>query len=294
MKRGLVFLIAFCGLLTNAAFAQRKLNERRAVVPSGFVRVFMLSGSVTVIGWDKDSLLVTGIVYEAPGDRFAVGVTPKGAKLGMWSEFETGLKPSHIVVRAPHRSQVWVKTTSADIDVRGLSGAVDLFSVSGSVSVRGAPREIYAETMGGGIRIAANTAVARLKTAGGALQVAGSITDLTAVTVSGAIDVARTQYRQARIESVDGDIRYAGAIPGNSGLELINHAGAIELAMPRDVAADFALSLYSGELEDDFGVAAKFNNPKLKTRTLSFTLGEKSSARVTLRSFKGRVAVRKL
>jgi hypothetical protein len=292
MKKILLCLI-FLAMSAGSAFAQRKLDERRAVVPNGFVRIFMLGGSVTVIGWDKDSLVVTGTVNEPAGDRFAIGVTPKGAKMGLWSDFETGLQPSHITVRVPHKSQVWVKTTGADIRVSNVIGGIDLFSVSGSIDVKGSPREIYAETMGGQISLDATTAAARLKTASGSVKVSGNVSDLTAVTVSGPINVAGLTYQRARIESVDGDIRYAGGLPKGSALELSNHAGNIELMLPRNVAGQFALSLYSGELTDEFGVAAKMYNPKTKTRELKFSMGTKSDAQLTLRSFKGRVMLRR-
>jgi DUF4097 and DUF4098 domain-containing protein YvlB len=294
MKKNVVLCtLLFCTLLTGSAFAQRKLDERRAVVPNGFVRIFMLGGSVTVIGWDRDSLHVSGTVYESAGDRFALGVTPKGAKLGMWSDLLSSLEPSHITVRVPHRSQVWVKTTGADIRVSGVTGGLDLFSVSGAIEVGGMPREVYAETMGGRIVMNVTAAAARLKTANSPIAVRGSVEDLTAVTVSGAIDVAKTSFKRARLESVDGDIRYAGAIPAGSAFELTSHAGAIDLLLPHTVAAEFALSLYSGELVDEFGAAAKPANPKLKTRETSFSLGERSGARVTVRSFKGQVSLRK-
>jgi hypothetical protein len=294
MKRLALCLLVFGAVLTNSAVAQRKLNERRAVVPNGFVRIFLLSGSVTVIGWDRDSLLVTGSVSEPVGDRFGIAVSPKGAKLGLFSDVETGVGPSHITVRVPHRSQVWVKTTSADIRVSAVLGGLDLFSVSGSIDVQDAPREVYAETMGGEISLHATSSVARLKTAGGALRVSGSIADLTAVTVSGPINVANPDFQRARIESVDGDIRYAGTIPRGSGLDITNHAGAIDLILPADVSADFAVSLYAGELIDEFGARKKLmRGDKAKAREVIFALGEKPTARVALRSFKGRVALRK-
>src|SRR5688572_6426152 len=98
-----------------AAFAQQKVHERRAVVPSGFIRIFAHQGQVTVTGWDKDSLLVTGTVFMPAGGEFAVMPTKQGAKIGVWSEEQPNAKPSQITVYLPRRSQVWVKTTGADI-----------------------------------------------------------------------------------------------------------------------------------------------------------------------------------
>ena len=294
MKRTALCIIAFLALCTNGALAQRKLNERRAVVPNGFIRIHLLSGTVNVIGWDKDSLAVTGTVWEPAGDRFAVGVTPKGAKLGLWSDSDAPTKPSNITVYVPTRSQVWVKTASADARVNGVTGGLDLFSVSGSLTINGAPREVYAETMGGDVVLDATSSSARLKTAAGAMRVTGNISDLTAVTVSGGIDVANASYTRARVESVDGNIRISGALPRGSGLDVTNHAGAIELQLPADASADFSISIYAGELIDQFGVTKKmYGMSKVKGKEMVFTLGGKPQSRVSLRSFKGRIGLYK-
>lgn len=293
MKK-LVAVLVMMLLLVGRAQAQRTVDERRAVVPNGFVRIFLLNGSVTVKGWDKDSLAVTGTVYEPPGERFGVGVTPKGAKLGIWSDSEQKLKPSNITVWLPRRSQVWVKTTDAAIAVSDVTGGLDLFSVSGNIDISGTPAEAYAETMGGDITLRANTSSARIKTAAGALHVSGSIADLTAVTVSGPIDVAKAAFSRARLESVDGDIRYTGAFSSGALLDVTNHAGLIELVMPVKVSADFVVSQYSGQLQEEFGLGKKLSGgAPYKAREVAFTLGQTASARVTLRSFKGMISLRK-
>jgi hypothetical protein len=52
--------------------------------------------------------------------------------------------------------------------------------------------------------------------------------------------------------------------------------------------------LYAGELVDEFGVQKKLmRGDKVKAREVVFALGEKPTARVALRSFKGRIALRK-
>ncbi|HEX6559560.1 MAG TPA: DUF4097 family beta strand repeat-containing protein [Longimicrobiales bacterium] len=294
MKRMLTLALLLLTFCAGNAAAQRTINERHAMVPDGFVRIFLLAGSVNVIGWDKDSLAVTGTVWEPPGDRFGVGITPRGAKMGLWSDVAENVKPSNITVYLPRRSQVWVKTTDADTRVSAVAGGIDLFSVSGSMYITGAPSEVYAETMGGEITLSGNTQSARIKTAAGALHVSGSIADLTAVTVSGPVDVVKTSFARARIESVDGDIRFTGPLPARSMLEVTNHAGAIDLYLPAKSSASFAISLYEGKVVDEFGNVGKYAaGQPFKARELKFALGSAPSAQVTIRSFKGRVALRK-
>lgn len=291
-------LMVLCVLhvAANVGFAQQKVQERRAVVPNGFIRIFAYEGQVNVTGWDKDSLLVVGTVAMPKGQEFSVSVSPRGAKIGIWGEEEPNSKPSQFTVYLPRRSQVWVKTTGAHINISSMNGGLDLFSVSGSITVSGTPREVYAETMGGEITLnEAKTSSARLKTASGAIKVNGDVSDLTAVTVSGAVNTSMASFGRARLESVDGPVRFYGAIPAASVMDIVNHAGSITLVIPPQTSADFAFNLYEAELNDEFGIKKRWMmSSKFKAKEMTFGLGDRPTARVTIRSFKGPVSIRRL
>lgn len=281
MRRVLFFLL----LCASTAHAQRSIDERRPMPPDGFVRIFMLNGTVTVKGWDKDSIAVMGTVYESADERFGFGVSGKSAKMGLWNETNEKLKPSNITVYVPPRTSVWAKTNDSNISVSGVTGGLDLFSVSGSIDVAGNPREVNAETMGGDVMLRGNTTTARVKTTAGALRVNGAITDLTAVTVSGVVDITKTSFAKARLESVDGDIKFTGALADNALLEITTHGGAIEWRAPDDVAARITISQYSGEFVDKLTGVVK------KTREFSFATRKTATAQVTLRTFKGTITL---
>jgi DUF4097 and DUF4098 domain-containing protein YvlB len=290
-------LLSFLLLLgvTHDAAAQRKLNERRAVVPAGFIRIFVPDGEVRVFGWDKDSLVVTGGVQE-PDQRFTVEITKQGARLGFLGESTEKQGPAVVSVYVPRRSQLWVKTNSANISATSLAGALDLFSVSGAIHVAGSPREVYAETMAGEIRLSnVKAASVRVKTASGVIKSSGEITDLTAVSVTGDINAAMQSFGRARFESVEGNIRYYGSIAQNAVMDVINHAGSITLVLPATTSADFAFNLYEADLTDEFGIKKRWMmSNKFKAREMTFGVGARPAARVTIRSFKGQVAIRRL
>jgi DUF4097 and DUF4098 domain-containing protein YvlB len=179
-----------------------------------------------------------------------------------------------------------VKTADGDIRISSINGGLDIFSTSGSIDIKGDPSELYAETMSGKITAFTNTSSARLKTAAGAIQVSGAIADLTAVTVSAPIDVVKTSFQRARLESVDGNISFRGGLPPKSQLDVTNHAGAIDFFVPANASASFVVSLYEGMLKNEFGLKP--------VREGTLALGKAPSAKVTIRSFKGRATLRKL
>lgn len=294
MLRYLALALLLLGTATSSAFAQRKLDERRAAVPAGFIRIFAHSGSVQVRGWEKDSVAVTGTVTDTNDDRFIVEMTPRGAKIGLMGEAPAKPQPSVVTIMVPQRSQVWIKTGSADIAVTLAGGSVNLFSITGSIVVSGSPQSVYAETMSGEINLSnIRSRQARVKTASGVITTSGAIGDLTAVTVSGDINSVLQSFVRARIESVDGNIRYYGAIAPASVMDVINHSGGITLVIPASTSAEFAFSLYEADLTDEFAIKKRWMMSKQKEKEMSFGVGDRPTARVTIRSFKGPVAIRR-
>lgn len=289
--RGTLLGIALVASSAAHAIAQNRIDEHHAVVPAAFIRIAVPQGDVSVIGWDRDSLVVTGT---APAG-FDVQITRQGARVGFWNDVPASVK-AQVTIRVPLRSQVWVKTSDATIQVGGVTGGLDLFSVTGAITIGGAPREIYAETMLGEVKLTnVKTATARVKTASGAISASGQIADLTAVSVGGALHVAATTFGRARLESVQGEINYSGAIPEGAVVDVINHAGPITLNIPAHTAADFTFNLYEADLQDEFGIKKRWMmSNKFKAREMTFGIGDRPTARVTIRSFKGQVSINRL
>ena len=52
----MLFAMMMLVTATGSAFAQRKFDERRAVVPAGFIRIFANAGSIKVVGLIEPSV----------------------------------------------------------------------------------------------------------------------------------------------------------------------------------------------------------------------------------------------
>lgn len=280
--------------LAGPAAAQRKVDERRPVKPDAFIRIWNLAGAVRVAGWEKDTVAVTGTV--AAGEKFLFGGTRAGVKLGVEvpMQEEGKAKGSFLEVRVPARSQVWIKSASADITVEGFAGGLDAYSVSGKIRIAGNPREINAESMGGDIEIFGVTPSLRAKSASGSITVNGGGSDATIATVSGSLTLLGGHFQRGRFESIDGGIRYEGPIEKGASLEFLGHSGTIELVLPAKTSSEFAISTFQGEVQNEFGPAKLVTARDLKGKELNFTLGTFNGAHVSVRNFKGKVVVRRM
>jgi len=294
MKRVMAVMLAACAVTAGNAAAQTPIERRFAARPDGYIRIANLAGSVRVTGWDRDSVVVTGTVNEPPGAAFYLGYGEEGAKLGVWTdEPVSNLRPSDLEIRVPRRSQVFVRSGSADVTVASLMGGLDINTVTGRILVTGAPREIHAESFAGAIDIDGAAANVSVKTASGAIALRGVRGTVAATSVMGDITVAVDAIERGAFESVDGNVRYAGGIGRGSTIDVVSHSGSIEFSLPPRTSADFVISTFQGPFEDRFGVKPAYGGNKLKGQEITFTIGT-GGGQVSVRSFKGGVILSKL
>jgi hypothetical protein len=274
------------------ASAQRLVDERFPAAPDGHIQIMNIAGSVKIIGWERDSIIVTGTVHDTPTQRFAIHRSEAGVKIGIWDTTIERVSPSTIEVRVPERSQVWVRTGSAAVFVAGIAGGVDVNSVGGAIEIEGAPREAFAESMTGTIVLNVRTAVARAKTVTATVRIHGVITDATATSVSGGILIEHADIARGSFESVDGELRFIGVIRPAATLSFVTHAGAVEFLLPAAASAQFRVGSYDGALTTEFDVPIRTMASKIKGSEQNFTLGD-GGAQINVRTFRGRIVVRR-
>lgn len=286
-------LLLAAGLLglAGTAGAQQRVVRAIPIDPEASIRIWNLTGSVRIAGWDRDTLAVTGTIGGAPGSFF-FGASGRSAKLGVQSPDDPTLaEPSRLVVRVPRRSRVWVKTATADIEVSGLAGGADLNATSGDIGVSGTLQDLNAETMDGSITLDATAAWLRARTATGAIVLRGGSEDAGLSTVGGRIRVSSTGLRRARIESVTGPIEVGGRLARDASLSLESHSGEVTLTVAPDLGAEYSLSTYDGSITTDLADRQPVVQPGSGTRTLDFLVNG-GGALVNVRTFKGAIRVR--
>ena len=278
-----------------AALAQQKVSERHAVAPDAAIRIYGSFASVRIVGWDRDSVVVLGGV--GAGERLFSGGGRSGRKYGLeladggsgFSETPT----ARVEFRVPARARVWVKTGSADVEVSGVTGGLDVNIVSGAIRVTGSPRELTAEAMDGTIEVRGAVPWLRAKTAGGAITAIVEGEDIALSSVSGAVSLAGGGlFRRVRLETVTGDVRFDGALDRGGRLDADSHGGTIDVALPPRQAADFVLTNITGPIKADFEHGQPRGAAEMRGRELVFST-HGGGASVAVRNFKGAVVVRK-
>lgn len=273
----------------TALHAQQQVDRGFPLSAKGSVKAFNYSGSLRIIGWDRDSVHVTGSADA--GARVFGGGGPDGIKLGVEGA-GPGTPRADLVVRVPATAQVWARGAATAVTVEGLIGSVDVGSVSGDVRVEGAPSDLVVETMDGSLEILGSPGTLRAKTASGALTWRGSGSGATLASVSGRVTAAGGPLGTARIETVTGDVVLTAAIRSDASIVIESHSGSVELRLSPDapvrVTAD-AIELTGPGIKPQSPVPAPKRAAPRRVDYGRPVAGE--SAEIVVRSFKGSVRI---
>lgn len=270
--------------------AQETVTRELPADPDVSIRIFNLTGSTHITGWDGDRVRVRATIPKGAG-RFFMAGGRAGIKLGVESDERLEAPGADFEIQLPRRARVWVKAASARITVQDVRGELDLASVSGDIHVSGAPRVITAESMDGAIDVQADAAVARVKTADGSISIRGRVGDLTASSVSGVVLVwASRSLLSGRIETVNGRVTFEGPVAQEGSLDIQTHEAPVTLALPGNQGATLDIAAFSGKVMNGFPDARRSATAGQPVR---YTLGS-GGAHISVRSLKGGVSVRRL
>jgi hypothetical protein len=285
-------LIAAGLLLAVArAAAGQTIVRRVAIAPDAAIRIFNLVGSTEVIGWDRDSLVVTATIPPGGGD-FVGGASERSAKYGVQAVDQSlGGPGSKFVVQVPRAARLAIKSATATVTVSGVLGEVEVTSVTGPVRVEGSPRVVTIDGIDGRIDVVGPATLTRVKSGSGVVQLMGVRGEFTVTTVEGAATVVTDEILSGRIETVSGRVDVTGALPVGARLDLTTHDGDVQAHLVQPVDAHFDLATIEGRI-----VTHLFDRDRVyRDRGAAFSVGPSAGtqrgARVTVRTFKGSIRV---
>ena len=283
-RRVLIATIMFgAGIAQAQSAADGPVLGARHLLPTSGVYLWVPDGTLKVVGWDRDSVLVRGRV--GSGDRFFFGGSDNGVKGGVEQTLGTGGKAA-IVLYVPRQARVSIKTATTSVTGENVSGS--FYSVSGNIRLSGTASSIEAETMTGSLDIDLRVPWLRARTGDGHLLLRGAPEDVDVSTVAGTLDVATTAILRGQFSSVSGAIHYIGAPASRAIMEFSSHSGDVELMMPRNVSGVFSLTSIAGAIDNGLSTVRPTSS---QPRSVRLSLGNGGS-QVTVRTFKGSIRLR--
>jgi DUF4097 and DUF4098 domain-containing protein YvlB len=292
MTRHTIVLLTLILAVAAAAPAQQAIDETRRVDRDAVITIENIAGDITVTGWDKSEVHITGTLEELAEE---LRIDGGGDRLHIEVRYPSDVKEmegSPLDLMVPMGCDVEVNSVSSDIAVDKVRGEVELATVSGEIRVRGEPAELEAETVSGDLDIRVDTAAADLACVSGDIEVSGVRKELECAVVSGniSVDAGRT-LESLECETVSGGITVAGEIAEDAEWSLAAHSGDIVLNLTGKVNARFEIETFSGRIHDAFGHKAHRTSEYAPGSELEFTEGD-GGAKVEIEAFSGDVRVR--
>ena len=293
-----ILSLALLGVL-GAARAGTPINETRAVSATARIDVSNVKGSVTVSGWDKAEVAISGTLgdgakklsVEGGGDRLSIKVeAPDKQGWFSWGA-DTRMGDSLLDIKVPKGAEMKVEVVSADVSLSGVAGrTLNVDSVSGKLHLDSGAKEVELDSVSGDIDVTGVADRAHVETVSGNIRARGLGGQVKFETVSGDIDAENGGYREINAGTVSGDVNLRGKPDAGARVDVETMSGDVHLYLPADVSARLNASSFSGRIRSDFGsVTEPEHGPG---SSLEATAGS-GGGQVKLETFSGDIDIRK-
>jgi len=290
-----ILLLAASGM----AVAGTPISETRDVSADVRIDVSNIKGQVTVSGWDKPQVAITGtlgdgaktLAVEGGGSHLSIKVQPPD-KQGWFSwGADSRMGDTMLDVRVPRGAEMRIEVVSADVALSGVAGrSLNVNSVSGKLRLDTDAKEVEVGSVSGNIDLTGKAERGHLETVSGNVRARGLGGQIKFETVSGDVDAENGDYREISAGTVSGDINLRGKPSKDARVEVETMSGDVHLYLPSDVSAHLHASTFSGSIRSDFGtVRTEDHGPG---SSLDAAVGS-SDARVNLETFSGDIEIRR-
>lgn len=287
-KLALTFLAVVLSGPALAEQVDRTIDADR----DGNIDVSNISGSVTVSGWSRNEVEVTGtlgrnveeLIFERDGDEVTIKVkVPRRGGRGIDSDLH---------INVPKNSSVDVGTVSADIDVREVTGEQSLHTVSGDVGTDFAGADIVAESVSGDVEVTGDNADGEVE----ASTVSGDVTlfrvsgKVIAETVSGDVILDEGSVTRADLGTVNGEILFHGELRDDGKLNVETVNGDVNIELSGKLSAKIEIDTFNGSIRNCFGPKAERTSKYGPGWELEFTHGD-GDGRIEISTMNGGVSL---
>lgn len=251
----------------NDDVRSQKVERTVSADPSVTVSICVMSGSISVHGWDKNEVLARSSDAAQIELRQKDGAAQSGKAIKVEvfvvdMSDEQRIKNncqaySDLELFVPHAASVHVQTRDGDISIADIAVAV-AGTQNGDISIERVSRAVEVGSVGGSVSIKDSTGRTSVTTVGGGIEVlnlrpSGAADGFEAVSVSGDLNLDGVSHSQLNARTVSGDVHLTGPLAARGRYGFKTMSGDITLTLPGD--SSFSLSAKvsnDGEIISDF------------------------------------------
>lgn len=282
------FLLGIAGLWSTLALANQQIERRAPLAADATVEISNVSGSISVSGWNRDEVEVTGSMGEHSSLEFDSNTQRATIKIATQRFFWWSNESATLNVRVPIRSRLVVAAVSADTTVQAVHGSLKLQSVSGGINAEAWSEDLEAKTVSGDVTVSGHqgNAVFDLSSVSGDFKISGIGGEINVSTVSGNANLKLGSVTRSKLHTTSGDLTFLGELAKQARVDAETVSGDVELILRGTRDAEYELRTFSGDIENCFGPSVRGTHSP--GQDLRFTEGG-GSARVRTKTLSGKL-----
>ena len=250
------------------------------VNPNARLEVRNHAGHVRVRTWDRNSVRVEARHSER--DRVKVLQSPDAVRIRSESRYgPPDIVDYDLTIPGSMALDVWGVYT--DVEVDGLGNGIRVETLEGSVRIMGSRGDMSLRSVEGGITVTNSSGRLEANTVEELISLQRFSGTVFAESIDGDIHLEEVDSEDVDVKTVDGDVRYNGAIKNGGRYRLTTHDGDVIVAVPTGTNATVSVATFDGEFETDFEVRITRAEA---SRRFSFTIGD-GGAELELHAFDG-------
>ncbi len=268
-------------LIASMAMTQQ-MDTTFTVSGSGQLDLSNHQGMVTISTWDRDEMRIRATWDEGSQP---VSIRNVGSTVRVRVERAYGLPRVEFDLTVPRRMSIALQGVELDVAIDGSEGNISVQSVEGSIDVEGGTGNVAIQTVDGDVTVRNANGNITLHAIEGDVTVVDSRGAIDVETVEGDVGLLDIDSKNIRVNVVDGDVTFRGAIHDDGRYFISTHDGDLEITFPRDANARVTITTFDGELVSDIPIQVEGD---FSQKRFSFTMGT-GQALVELSSFDGEI-----
>jgi DUF4097 and DUF4098 domain-containing protein YvlB len=164
--------------------------------------------------------------------------------------------------------------------------------VNGGITVSGAAKDVDVQSVNGAVEVTGSGGRVHAESVNGRVSVKDASGEVDASTVNGVLAVIGGTFERARLETVSGELRFEGSLAKNATLDAETVSGGVDMALPPGISADFSITTFSGNVDNELGPPAQKSSKWTPEKELSFSTGS-GGAKVNVQTLSGSIRLRK-